>query len=189
MRVGNDPAVAPGSDDTYQSYDLPWANASNTPFRLYKHWVHEGGISTPLIARWPGVIRHPGGITHQSGHVIDLMATCVDLAGARYPETRQGETVTPLEGKSLRPIFEGRTRKGHAQVCWEHEGNRAISAGKWKLVSRFPDKWELYDMEADRSELNNLAAKHADKAAELLARYQTWAARCNVLPWEQVVKG
>ncbi len=188
MRVGNDPQVAPGPDDTYQSYGLPWANASNTPFRLYKHWVHEGGIATPMIASWPAVIRQGGIITHQQGHIIDIMATCVDLAGTRYPETRQGVKVTPLEGRSLRPVFEGRTREGRIELCWEHEGNRAICQNNWKLVSRFPDKWELYDVEADRTELNDLAARYPARAAELAARYESWAARCNVLPWEKVLK-
>jgi arylsulfatase A-like enzyme len=189
MRVGNDPQVMPGPDDTYQSYSLPWANASNTPFRLYKHWVHEGGISTPLIARWPAVIRQGGGITHQTGHLIDVMATCVDVAGGRYPETRQGGKVTPLEGLSLRPIFEGKPRAGYSEIGWEHEGNRAICARKWKLVSRFPDRWELYDMEADRSEMRDLASRHPDKAVDMAARYEKWASRCGVVAWERVVKG
>src|SRR5690349_12548436 len=103
VRVGNVPGVMPGAEDTYQSYGLPWANASNTPFRLYKHWVHEGGISTPLIAHWPSVIRKGGGWTNQPGHLVDLMATCVDVGGAKYP----GAPITPMEGTSMRPVFEG----------------------------------------------------------------------------------
>jgi arylsulfatase len=167
---------------------MPWANASNTPFRLYKHWVHEGGISTPLIAYWPGKIREPGSITHQSGHLIDLMATCVDVGGARYPTTFNGQAITPLEGKSLGPVFEGRQREPHAALCWEHEGNRAARQGKWKLVSRFEtgNAWELYDMEADRTEMNNLAAGEPARAKELSAVWDAWAARVGVQPWEQV---
>jgi arylsulfatase len=180
--------VGPGGPESYLSYGMPWANASNTPFRLYKHWVHEGGISTPLIAYWPGKIREPGSITHQSGHLIDLMATCVDVGGARYPTTFNGQAITPLEGKSLGPVFEGRQRELHAALCWEHEGNRAARQGKWKLVSRFEtgNAWELYDMEADRTEMNNLAAGEPARTKELSAVWEAWAARVGVQPWEQV---
>jgi arylsulfatase len=180
--------VGPGGPESYWSYGMPWANASNTPFRLYKHWVHEGGISTPLIAYWPGRIKEPGSITHQSGHLIDLMATCVDVGGARYPTTFNGQAITPLEGKSLGPVFEGRQREPHAALCWEHEGNRAARQGKWKLVSRFEtgNAWELYDMEADRTEMNNLAAADPARVKELSAVWGAWAARVGVQPWEQV---
>ncbi len=181
--------VPPGPPDSFLSYGLPWANASNTPFRRYKHWVHEGGISTPLIAYWPAVIQRSG-ITHQPGHVIDLMATCLDVAGAEYPKTYNGKPITPLEGKSLRPIFEGKTRKGHDAIFWEHEGNRAVRQGKWKLVSRHPGRrakhpgpWELYDIEADRTELNDLAKKQPEKVRELVALYDAWAKRAGVQPW------
>lgn len=177
--------VPPGGADSFMSYGLPWANASNTPFRLYKHWTHEGGISTPFIAWWPGVIRS-GGITHQPGHLIDVMATCVDAGGAVYPRERQGQPITPLEGRSLVPIFKTGRRDGHPYLFWEHEGNRAVRAGQWKLVARHRGPWELYDLEADRTELNNLAAQHPDKVAELRSRYQEWARRAGVVPWGQV---
>ena len=179
------PGALPGSKDSFMSYGLPWANASNTPFRLYKHWVHEGGISTPLIARWPAAIRQTNTITHQPGHLIDLMATCLDVAGAAYPKTYGGHSITPLEGRSLLPILKGRTRRPHEALYWEHEGNRAVRQGQWKLVSRHPEGWELYDLEADRTELNNLAARYPDKVRELTALYATWAARCGVVPWEK----
>ncbi len=188
VRVGNTPGVMPGPEDTYQSYGIPWANASNTPFRLYKHWVHEGGIATPFIASWPGFIPANNGITHQPGHIIDVMATCVEAGRARYPSEFRGEKIIPLEGRSLMPIFEGGRRPGHSEMFWEHEGNRAVRQGKWKLVSRHPEKWELYDMEADRTELNNLADKHPEKAAELAALYEKWAARAGVVPWAEVQK-
>jgi arylsulfatase len=181
--------VPPGPADSFLSYGLPWANASNTPFRLYKHWVHEGGIATPLIARWPARIRQGGTLTPQVGHLVDLMATCCDVAGAAYPKTYNGKEIIPLEGRSLAPIFDGRERPPHETICWEHEGNRAIRQGKWKLVSRHPGGWELYDMEADRTELANLAAKEPQRVQQMIAAYDAWAARCGVVPWDNFSKG
>jgi len=167
-----------GTAETFESYGLPWANASNTPFRLYKHWVHEGGISTPLIARWPAVIKTPG-ITREPGHLIDLMATCVDVGGAEYPKDK-----TPLEGKSLAPIFRTGRRDGHEAIYWEHEGNRAVRMARWKLVARHKDEWELYDLEADRTEMNDLASKEPQRVKMMVAKYDAWAARAHVDPWK-----
>ncbi|HOX39262.1 MAG TPA: arylsulfatase [Candidatus Brocadiia bacterium] len=172
--------LPPGGVDSYMSYGLAWANASNTPFRLYKHWVHEGGISTPLIAHWPAAIKQHGVITNQPGHIIDLMATCLDVAGAEYPKERNGKPVSPLEGKSLKPILEGKQREGHEFIFWEHEKHEAVRWGKWKLVAKAPDKWELYDMEADRSEMNDLCATHPEIAEQMKARYLEWAGNCGV---------
>ncbi|MDA1313497.1 MAG: arylsulfatase [Acidobacteria bacterium] len=188
VQASNDPAVMPGPEDTYQSYGLPWANASNTPFRRYKHWVHEGGIATPLIAHWPGRIRDTGGLTNAPGHLIDIMATCVDVAGAEYPSTFSGNEITPLEGKSLVPVFERGEREGHEAIYWEHEGNRAIRRGDRKLVSRYGQPtggaWELYDLAADRTETINLAESHPDEVAELSEMYEAWARRADVVPWK-----
>jgi arylsulfatase len=187
VRVGNVPSIMPGAGDTYQSYGIPWANASNTPFRLYKHWVHEGGISTPLIAHWPGKTR-PGAISHEPGHLIDIMSTCVDVAGANYPRERSGHKVTPMEGATLRPAFNGGKISRRGALYWEHEGNRAIRDARWKLVSRFPDRWELFDLEADRTETNNLAARHADRVERMARQYENWAVRAQVQSWEAVQK-
>jgi arylsulfatase len=112
------------------------------------------------------------------------MATCLDVAGVEYPKTCQGRDITPLEGKSLRPIFEGKTREGHSEIYWEHEGNRAVRQGKWKLVAQHKGNWELYDLEGDRTELNDLAGKHAEKVKELSDKYDRWAGRSGVLPWK-----
>lgn len=182
VRLGNDPSVMPGAADTYQSYGRPWANVSNTPFRLYKHFANEGGISTPLIACWPGVTQKDT-MTNQTGHVMDIMATCLDIAGLPYPKTYGGQEIIPLEGKSLLPIFQGKQREPHEAIFWEHEGNRAVRHGKWKLVSSFPNYWELHDMEADRTELNNLVAQYPEKVQEMDSMYRAWASRVGVARW------
>jgi arylsulfatase len=189
VRAGNNPELMPGPEDTFQSYGVPWANASNTPFRLYKHWVHEGGISTPLIAHWPAGINKPGAMSGRPGHLIDIMATCLDAAGAKYPDTYEGNRITPPEGRSLTPAFQGKRGQGHHAIYWEHEGNRAVRAGNWKLVSRYPGNWELYDLQADRTEMNDLAQKNASKAAELERAYRAWAKRANVVPWNELKRG
>ncbi len=177
------PGIMPGPEDTFISYGMNWANVSNTPFREYKHFVHEGGISTPLIAHWPNGIGRKGEKEHQPGHLIDIMATCVDVAGARYPESFAGTRIQPPEGRSLRPAFAGRTVERDA-IFWEHEGNRALRSGKWKLVAKHPEgAWELYDMEKDRTELHDLAASNPEKTKELAEKWEAWARRVRAVPW------
>lgn len=177
--------VPPGPKESAWIYGRPWANLSNTPLRGYKHAMHEGGIATPLIAHWPREIAKPG-ITHAPGHVIDLMATCLDAAGCEYPTSFGGERVLPLEGRSLRPIFTTGARPDHDALFWEHEGNRAVMSGRWKLVADHGRRWELYDLEADRTELHDLATSHPQVVVDLAAKYDTWAARTGVLPWTEV---
>ena len=176
----------PGPDDTYQSYGVPWANVSNTPFRLYKHWVHEGGIATPLIVHWPASISDNGALRRQAGQLTDIMATCVDVSGAKYPENYNGNTIPPLAGTSLVPIFSNQDN-GKEYLIWEHEGNCAVRKGKWKLVRCFPHDWELYDIDADRTELNNLAKSEPGVVAELEIIFKNWAERCDVKPWEEIL--
>ncbi len=178
------PNVLAGPDDTFIAYGQGWANVSNTPFREYKHWNHEGGISTPLIAHWPrGIVgKQRNQFVTTPSHLIDIMATVVDLGGAKYPTMHNGKTVQPMEGVSLRPAFTGKAIQRVQPIFWEHEGNRAIRAGNWKLVAKENQSWELYDIAADRSEMNNLAAKHPDKVKDLAAQWDAWAARANVLP-------
>lgn len=183
VRLGNVPSVSPGDEDTYQSYGIPWGNLSNTPFKYYKHYTHEGGISTPLIAYWPAGIQQRGGLTHQMGHEMDIMATCIDVARVEYPKTYQGNEIIPLEGKSLFPIFQGKQREDHKILCWEHEGNSAIREGRWKLVSKYPNYWELHDIEEDRTEMHDLADKYPERVKEMATRYAEWAKRVGVQTW------
>ena len=176
--------VMPGGADTYIAYGRGWAQVSNTPFREYKHWTHEGGISTPLIAHWPtGVAAsRRGALEAQPGQLVDIMATCLDVAGASYPSEHRGEKIKPLEGTSLRPVFAGKAIERTRPLVWEHEGNRAIRDGKWKLVAKEGKPWELYDLEADRGELHDLAAAQPDRVKKMSASWDAWAARANVLP-------
>ncbi|HJT32223.1 MAG TPA: arylsulfatase [Pirellulales bacterium] len=177
--------VMPGPRDTYLSYGRGWANVSNTPFREYKHWVHEGGISTPLIVHWGGRLTRGGELEHQPAHLIDIMATCVAVSGADYPKELSGHKILPREGLSLVPAFEGQPLERDA-LYWEHEGNRAMRQGQWKLVAKGRrGAWELYDMEADRTELDNLAAREPERVAEMASQWETWGRRTHVLPWPE----
>lgn len=181
VRMG--PKVMPGGPDTYVAYGRGWANVSNTPFREYKHWVHEGGISTPLIAHWPAGIpkdRH-GRLVRDPGHLIDVMATCLDLAGAKPKDG-----APPPEGVSLRPALEGKGLERKQPLFWEHEGNRAVRDGKWKLVAKEGRPWELHDTDADRVEGTDLSAREPAKAKELAAAWEAWAKRVGVRPWAEV---
>lgn len=175
--------AAMGARDSYTSYRLPWANASNTPFRLYKHWVHEGGISTPFIASWPAGIKKKDVLVHEPSHLVDVMATALDLAGVRYPRRHAGHAVEPAEGRSLRPLLQGARKAPVRALYWEHEGNRAVREGKWKLVARHRGDWELYDLDADRTELTDLASKNPAQVKALTAKYDAWARRVGARPW------
>lgn len=178
--------VMPGGADTFIGYGEAWANVSNTPFREYKHWVHEGGISSPLIAHWPRGIAESeyNSLQSQPAHLIDIMATCVDLGQAEYPKEYQGQSITPLEGVSLKPLFNGESLKRQEPIFSEHEGNRAVREGSWKLVAKGPrGGWELYDMVKDRTEQHDLAAKHPDRVQKMSEQWEVWAKRAQVTPW------
>ena len=177
----------PGSPDSSVYLGMNWATLSNCPFRRYKHFTHEGGISTPLIVHWPGGIPkgREGKFERQPGHLIDIMATAVDVSGAKYPSTLHGKPTIPMEGTSLVPAFSGKklTRKG--PIFFMHENNRAVRTAKWKLVSRSPGPWELFDMETDRTEMRNLASERPELVAELSGQYDAWARRTYVEPWRR----
>ena len=160
--------LKPWDPNSYWTYDASWAQASNTPFRLYKQNQHEGGISSPLIVHWPnGLQVKKGLITRQPAHLIDFMATFIELGGAIYPKTIGNRKIDPLEGKSLVPIFKGEKRSGHECLYFRFGTDRALRHGKWKLVSAKGGKWELYDLEKDRTELNDLSGNFPEKVAEL----------------------
>jgi arylsulfatase len=186
VHFGNTPALMPGPENTYQSYGTGWANLSNTPFRLYKHWIHEGGIATPLIVHWPRGIADRGGVRHTPGYLPDIMATILDLTGTDCPTERNGHPVPAAEGTTLAPAFE-QDRPASRPMFWEHEGNAAVRVGRWKLVRRYPEPWELYDLDADRTELHDLAAAHPERVRDMAAQYDVWAQRCGVIPREKIL--
>ena len=164
---GHDRRAAPGSAGTFLSLGPGWSSAANTPFRLHKSWVHEGGISTPLIVQWPNGISARGELRHNPGHLIDLAPTILELAGATWPETVNGVSVSARPGKSLVPVFTRDGSVAHDYFWWFHDGNRAIRAGAWKLVADHKKPFELYDLRTDRSESHNLAPDYPGKVAEL----------------------
>ena len=182
VKMGNILGQRPGAGDTFMSYSLPWANASNSPFRLFKRWTHEGGISTPFIVSWPERIRQAG-IVHEPTHISDIPATCIDAGGATYPTELNGNDITPIEGVSFMDAIDNGEWKRDLPIYWEHEGSRALRIDNWKLVAEVGGEWELYDMDEDRTELNNLVESNAPKAAEMIALYESWAERCGVQPW------
>ena len=186
VQLGNEPSIMPGDESTYQSYGVAWANLSNTPFRLYKHWTHEGGISTPLIMHYPAQINDKGALRHSPGQLTDIMATILDITGTEYPENYNGNKILPCEGKSLVPLFDSDERD-RGMLFWEHEGNAAVREGRWKLVKKFPGQWELYNMQEDRTELNNLVEQYPDRVKKMKKVYESWAKRCNVIPRENIL--
>lgn len=175
------PRTMPGPDGTYVSYGRSWANVSNAPFREFKHWVHEGGISTPLIVHWPAGIEARGELRHQPACLLDVMATCVDVTGAQYPAAHGGREILPMQGVSLLPNFAGETLERDT-FSWEHEANCAIRVGDWKLVRKSGKPWELYDLARDRAELHDRASKHPGRVEEMASRWETWAVEAQVLP-------
>lgn len=177
VMFGNYTTVRPGPEDTYASYGVPWANLSNTPFRRYKRWVHEGGISTPLIVHWPAGDIGQGSIVDSPAQLVDIVPTILDAAGLEP---------SPSEGRSLLPAFCGES-PAPVPLYWEHTGNSAIRLGQWKLVRAFPGDWELYDMDTDRSELDDVAHQHPAVCVELISRWESWATRVGVLPWQPMV--
>ena len=182
VKLGNRQDLLPGPADTYMSYGLPWANASNSPFRLYKRWVHEGGISSPCILHYPERVA-AGSLRHSPLQFIDFMPTFAELAGAEYPAEHNGNAIQPPEGESFLPLFDQPDWRREKPLYWEHIGNRALRVDDWKLVSQHAGDWELYNMIDDRTELNDMAASESERVKQMRAMYEAWARRCEVRDW------
>jgi arylsulfatase len=182
---GNDPSRMPGPRDTFQSCGPAWAQVSNTPFRRYKMSVHEGGIASPLVIAWKGEkwknrIKGQGGLVETPCHVVDILPTCLEAADAPYPKEKR-----PIEGRSMMPVLAGKALPPHDAIFWEHEGNQAVREGRFKLVRAHGGPWELYDLEADRTEANDLAPVRTATVQRMSRTYEDWMRRSGVLPWDQ----
>jgi arylsulfatase A-like enzyme len=171
---------AMGGPESYLSYGSGWANAGNTPWRSYKHYTYEGGIGTPLIAHWPAGLRRRGEIDQRPGHLIDIMPTLAEVAGATYPARQRGRDVLPAEGRSLLPAFRGQAAADRT-LFYEHEGNRAVRDGNWKLVASRGQPWALFDIATDRVELHDLSAANPDRVTRMARDWDDWARRCHVI--------
>jgi arylsulfatase A-like enzyme len=176
------------SDPTsFTAYGFEGANVSNTPFRLFKHWEYEGGTATPFIAYGPNLVK-PGITSSKPGHIIDIMITCLNLAGAKYPSIYKEQQIKQSAGVNLVPLFKGQKWVGHHALYFEHEGNRAVRQGDWKLVSNYPDnQWHLFNMVTDRTELNDLSKTLPKKVQELTNLYNNWAQKSDVISFEKLI--
>lgn len=171
-----------GTGATYASAGLEWANVSDTPFQKFKMSTHEGGISTPLIVHWPAGLKRQGDFERTPGHVVDLMPTCLDLAAASYPAEKNGKRLKPLAGHSLIPALQEKEIERDG-IFWEHQGNKAVRVGDWKLVKSHNKPWQLFDLARDRTELNDVASQHPQRVRDLQDRWNAWARESGVLPW------
>ena len=175
------PSSGPGPMDSFHTYDTPWADVSNTPFYGYKDTCYEGGNATPLVVSWPGrLAAKPGAITPEVAHIMDLMPTFLEMAGARYPDTFAGRPIPPMEGRSLLPLFLGQPRAGHDYLYWEYNGDRAVRHGDWKIVSLPQKPWQLFDLRTDRAEQHDLSARHPEITQDLAMHWDAWSKRIGV---------
>ncbi|GAA1086253.1 arylsulfatase [Tsukamurella spumae] len=186
VRIGNRPSITPGAEDTYASYGQPWANLSNTPFRFYKRWVHEGGIATPFLAHWPDGGLATGTVVSDPAQLVDVLPTLLDATGVPMAAQRRGVTVPEPAGTSLLGALRGAGRQPRSQY-WEHIGNAAVRDGRWKLVREYPGPWELYDLQDDRTELHDLSDQRPDLVEALASRWSDWASVNGVKPWDEVI--
>ena len=176
----------PGGPNSFPTYGYEGAEVSNVPFRMWKQFIHEGGIAGPFIAHYPDMIS-PGNIDRQVAHVIDLMPTILDLSGAKYPDEWNGHVITPMQGISLVPVFSGEKLIRNEPIYFEHQGNRGVRLGKWKLVSaRFDLIWELYNVDEDPTELNDVSDEFPVVRQYLIDKYEAWAHENNVLPYSEL---
>ena len=179
---GHDPSAVCGTGATFLSLGPGWSSMANTPFRRHKIWVHEGGISTPLIVHWPRGIKAHGELRTTPGHIIDFVPTILDLAGAKPSDSWNGPPLPPAPGISLVPLFAKDGAVTHASLWWKHERNRALRVGDWKIVaSGETSPWELYNMSTDRSETKNLAETMPEKLREMAAEWTRQTEEYNAL--------
>jgi arylsulfatase len=179
------PGAKLGTRESYEGYGLIGATVSCTPFRKTKKYTHEGGISTPFIVSWPeGIAKSQRGkLDHEAGTILDLMPTFLKVANAELPKEMNGGETTPLEGIDLARSFTGKKLSRPNPIFWEHEGQRAVRNGKWKLVASHDEPWELYDMETDRTELHDVSKSKPEITRELIAKYEAWTKRVDAKPW------
>lgn len=180
--------IPPWEPHSYYLYDASWATVGNTPLKHYKQTQHEGGISSPLIVHWPGEISAPGRWERSPGHLIDIMATVIEVGEAVYPED---PAIAPLQGKSLAPLFQGRKRLGHVDLYQQFNDCRALRHGDWKIVSFYGHAWELYHIAEDRAEQHDLAGRYPELVEELAARWHQIADDVDGVParWSGPVSG
>ncbi|BAX78801.1 arylsulfatase [Labilibaculum antarcticum] len=176
------PEARLGSRDCNAAYGT-WYNVSNTPYRMRKSQEHEGGIITPLIMHWPEGLKGRGVRISEPAHITDIMPTCLDIAEAKYPVSYKNKVLDPLDGRSFMPLTRGIEQDKDRAYFWEHEGNRAVRVGDWKLVSLHKKDWELYNLKADPYEMDNLVESHPDEKNELLKKYKIWADEHGVQRW------
>jgi arylsulfatase len=185
--LGNDPDVMPGGEDTYASYGVGWANVSNTPFRLYKRYTHEGGVMSPFIIHWPEGKLNSGTVNTSTFQLVNVAPTLYDALGVTYPATLNGNTLEPLVGGSMLPAIQSSDTQS-SQLWWEHIGNGAIIKGKWKLVRQYDWEWELYDLTTDRNELEDLSGANPGVVAELSVEWQKLADQYGVIPFRKTLE-
>ena len=185
--LGNDPDVMPGGEDTYASYGVAWANVSNTPFRLYKRYTHEGGVMSPFIIHWPAGTLANGKVNTSTFQLVNVAPTLYDALGVTYPDNLNGSKLEPLAGGSMLPALVS-AESANSQLWWEHIGNAAIIRGKWKLVRQYDWNWELYDLTTDRNELKDLASANPDLVAELTAEWEKLADQYGVIPFRKTLE-
>jgi len=185
--LGNDPDVMPGGEDTYASYGVGWANVSNTPFRLYKRYTHEGGVMSPFIIHWPEGKLNSGTVNTSTFQLVNVAPTLYDALGVTYPASHNGNTLEPLVGGSMLPALQSSDTQS-SQLWWEHIGNGAIIKGKWKLVRQYDWEWELYDLTTDRNELKDLSGANPQIVAELSVEWQKLADQYGVIPFRKTLE-
>jgi arylsulfatase len=183
IQYTNDKKVLPGPQETFGAIGQTWATVANTPLRYWKAEMYEGGTCTPLVVHYPaGLKTKAGAVTNEVGHVMDVMATCLELAGATCPGEFDGRAITSMQGRSLVPVFRDEKPAKREMLAWEHIGTKAIRMGDWKLVARRNGPWSLYDLSVDRSEQKDVAGKDADRVREMEQCWQQWARETQVLP-------